>query len=79
MRKLLLASACLLTACGGSTAVEPLAPPASLLHPCPAPVLLPDRALTDQDIEIFWGRDRTALRTCASRHAGLATMMETPQ
>ena len=69
-------SACLLTACGGSTVVEAVdlaVPPSpSLLMPCREPVLLPERALSDREVEIFWGRDRSALRECASRHAGLA-------
>lgn len=49
-----------------------VAPPASLTAPCAAPVGLPDRALSDRDIEVFWGRDRSALRACGSRHQGLA-------
>jgi hypothetical protein len=32
-------------------------------------VVLPDRALSDQDIEVLWGRDRSALRECAARVA----------
>ena len=42
---------------------------------CPAPVQLPARALTDQEIEILWGRDRSALRDCAQR---LATVTGQP-
>jgi uncharacterized protein YceK len=58
MRNLLLAFACLMTGCAASISAE---------APCADPVTLPDRALTDQEIEIFWGRDRTALRVCKGR------------
>jgi hypothetical protein len=30
-------------------------------------VVLPDRALSDRDIEVMWGRDRSALRECGAR------------
>lgn len=50
----------------------PVIIPASLLVPCDAPVALPSRDLTFTEVEVFWGRDRSALRTCADRHAGLA-------
>jgi len=30
-------------------------------------VVLPERALNDQEIEVFWGRDRSALRECGTR------------
>lgn len=65
----------LLTACGGLTSgsVVQVAfpPPPSLTAPCATPVVLPERALSDRDIEIFWGRDRSALRACGSAHDGL--------
>lgn len=66
MRTLLLClSACLLTGCAGSKpSVE--APPSATL-PCAAPVTLPDRALSDRDVEILWGRDRRALLDCAGQ------------
>jgi hypothetical protein len=57
---LLLTSACLLSACAGLTAFNDL-------PPCAGPVDLPDRALSDQDIEILWGRDRVALKNCAGK------------
>lgn len=49
-----------------------ITPPPSLTQPCPAPVDLPQRALNDAEVEVLWGRDRSALRACASRHAALA-------
>lgn len=68
---LLLLPAFLLTGCAASTAsrppVDPI--PASIAAPCANPVILPDRALSDQEVEVFWGRDRTALRSCKSKHA----------
>lgn len=68
---LLLLPACLLTGCAGSIAANPPAPPPSLTLACAAPVALPERAMSDRDVEIFWGRDRTALRACAERHGAL--------
>lgn len=35
--------------------------------PCDAPVEIPDRAINDREIEILWGRDRTALRSCGDK------------
>lgn len=53
--------ACLAAASCASTHTRPA------VAPCDAPVTLPDRALSDQSIEIYWGRDRDALRTCGKR------------
>lgn len=66
-----------LTACGGSTVARPLVlvPSPSLLVACAAPVALPDRALTQAEAEIYWGRDRTALRACGGQVSGLATWL----
>lgn len=43
--------------------------PAEAAKPCPAPVALPDRDLTETEGATYWGRDRTALRVCESRRA----------
>ena len=67
---LLLLPLSLLAGCAGSTPSAD-APP-SLLVPCDRPVILPDRALSDRDVELLWGRDRAALVACRSRHEGLA-------
>jgi hypothetical protein len=68
-----------LTACAASTVVSPrLNPPPSLLVKCAAPVRLPERALTQVEVETFWGRDREALRRCAGRHRALATILTSP-
>ena len=50
-----------LTGCGGLTpSVEPTSP-------CVRPVAIPDRALTDVDVEVFWGRDRNELLKCGDK------------
>lgn len=36
--------------------------------PCSAPTVLPDRALNDQEAEIYWGRDRQHLVECYWRN-----------
>jgi|GEM_PF-196349 len=61
---------CVLTACAASTEGK-LAPPPSLTVACPAPVALPDRALTQAEVELSWGRDRSALRDCGDRLGAL--------
>lgn len=43
--------------------------PAEAELPCPAPVLLPDRAISAAETTSLWGADRGALRTCESRRA----------
>ena len=75
MRITSLAAACLLpalSACGSGDApveIPPRTTQASLLVRCEAPVALPSRDLTGIEIEIMWGRDRSALRACGVRHA----------
>lgn len=77
MRNLLLCLAVLaLPGCNGSMLDrlrEPEAPPPppSMLAPCLEPVTLPEGGLSDQGVEILWGRDRDALRQCANRHRAL--------
>jgi len=66
-----------LTACAASTGVKPrISPPPSLLVPCDKPVHLPERALTQAEVETLWGRDRAALRRCGARHRGLVTNLQ---
>lgn len=64
----------LLTACGASATAK-VQPPPSLTSPCAAPVALPERALTQVEVETGWGRDRAALRTCGEKLAGLASFV----
>lgn len=65
-----------LTACAASTpSIKQLhvdAPPASLVQPCRSPVGIPERQLTQADVENYWLRDRRSLVDCRSRHNGLA-------
>jgi hypothetical protein len=43
----------------------------SLLKKCDLPVQLPDRMLTQQEVEHYWGIDRKNLIICAKRHGYL--------
>jgi len=64
-----------LAACSGSikSAEIDVAPPgAALTEPCSPPVALPDRALTQAEVEVRWARDRVDLLDCGKRHAALA-------
>ncbi len=47
-------------------------PPADLLEPCPAPLVLPLRDATQGEVVRWWGADRGALRACGDRHEALA-------
>ena len=59
-----------LTGCANADVEAPIIP-ASLLVACSDPVALPSRDLTFTEVEVMWGRDRSALRTCRDRHSGL--------
>jgi len=72
MPKSLLLPAFLCLASCASTSADRLDPPPSLTSPCAAPARLPERDMTDQEVEVLWGRDRSALRACGSRLDGLA-------
>lgn len=48
--------------------VEREVPKASKV-PCDDPVPLPDRRLSEPESATYWGKDRTALRTCEARRA----------
>ena len=64
-----------LGACSASTpSVEELniqRAPASLTQACPRPVRLPNRELSQSEVEDYWLVDRRNLINCGSRHAGL--------
>lgn len=64
-----------LSGCFGADVPLTEPPPPSLLVECPAPVAIPQRDLTATEVEVFWGRDRTALRTCADRHGALVKVV----
>lgn len=46
-------------------------PDASLTQTCAPPVDLPNRELTQAEVERFWGQDRAALIVCRDRLSGL--------
>jgi len=69
-------SLCLLAACSGSIVADMAGVPAKLTASCAAPVALPQRDIRQAEVELAWGRDRAALRDCASRHALLADFLE---
>ncbi|WP_440411994.1 hypothetical protein [Neorhizobium petrolearium] len=47
--------------------------------PCPAPVTLPNRAITAKETTDFWGADRSALRVCEQRRAAAVQALRRPQ
>lgn len=53
-----------LTACAGSTKSGSLKPEVYVTQKCSRPVLLPERALTQAEVEKFWAKDRKALLQC---------------
>jgi hypothetical protein len=60
-----------LTACGVSTGSNRLLvtdAPAELLRHCKLPVKLPERGLTQADVEKLWGTDRASLVRCHNKH-----------
>jgi len=71
---MLLAPLCLATLCAGCGFRSPNLPPppAGLVEPCPRPVALPDRGLSQAEVETAWRRDRIALVACGDRLTGLA-------
>jgi hypothetical protein len=68
---MLIAPLLALTACAGSRAADVQPLPPSVAVPCHDPVALPQRGLTQAEVERLWGADRDALRDCGARH-GLA-------
>lgn len=75
-------TAFLLQACAASTPsgeieVGPVQQAAA--EPCAGPVILPDRALSDAELEVFWRRDRIRLVNCREKHAVLADYAKATQ
>lgn len=77
---MLVACVCLLTAgCASTKSVEVAPPPpprltspdTALTAPCKRPVALPDREITQKDVETLWITDRQSLLNCRSRHVAL--------
>ena len=52
------------TACAGSTKSGNVKPELAVTQKCKLPVSLPDRDLTQAEVEKFWMRDRKALLEC---------------
>lgn len=81
MRIRSLAAVCLAlvsSACGSGDDAAPQiqrTPPASLLVRCAGPVEIPARDLTGAEVEVMWGRDRSALRSCGSQAEALVGWM----
>lgn len=61
----LAASVWALTACAAWVPHDP--PPEALAAPCPPPVALPVRAMTQAEVETAWRVDRMALADCGER------------
>ena len=60
-----------MTACNVSTGSGKLLvtdAPAELLRNCKLPVKLPERGLTQADVEKLWGTDRASLVRCYKKH-----------
>lgn len=76
MRILMLAVALsVLTACAGSgpsadrLRIDPPAP--SLTEPCDYATELPNRSMSQREVEEFWIEDRRRLAECRGKHEGL--------
>ena len=52
----------------GSIAADVAPPPDTLVVLCQEPQGLPVRTLTQAEVEVWWGRDRAALRDCGEWH-----------
>lgn len=72
---MLVASLLVQTACGDSTrsdsAPEIADPPTGLTQDCERPVELPQRTLTQSEVEAYWIADRENLIRCGVRLAAL--------
>ena len=42
------------------------------VDPCAAPVIIPDRWLSDREVEILWARDRKELLNCGDKVEALS-------
>lgn len=51
--------------------------PAAAREPCPEPVAVPDRRLSQQEVVSLWGRDRAALRMCEPRRRAAVEAVDT--
>lgn len=69
-----------LTACEGSirSSKAPIiaSPGDNLIRPCQRPVSLPDRALTQEEVESYWIRDRANLIACGKQLQSLSEFIK---
>lgn len=68
---LLLTIAWVLAGCSGLIASVSTAPVIGA-DPCASPVKLPQRALNDREVELYWGRDRRELLDCRDKVEALS-------
>ena len=70
----------LLTACGGLTRSNKppvlVGPPTEFSDSCPDPVEMPEKELTQFEVEQFWMQDRISLIICKNRHISLRTFYD---
>lgn len=78
------ALAAIVSACS-HVEVEPTPTPVKFLganvppearKPCPAPVFVPDRDMTQSEVFTGWKTDRTSLQICEIRRAGAVSAIE---
>lgn len=77
---MLIVALSMLTACGESIgSVEPpklSSPPLGLTGPCARPIDLPDRELTQKEVEFYWINDRENLIRCGLQLQDLIAFYE---
>ena len=79
---MLITSLSVLTACAGSTRSNNnlqgvLTPaPAELVVPCASPITLPERELTQAEVERYWLKDRKNLVICKRQKDGVVKYYE---
>lgn len=70
-----------LTACAASiplvSTTKPLLDKAPTVAKCEHPQVLPERELTQADVEHYWGKDRANLRLCAKERKLIENYYET--
>lgn len=47
-----------------------------LLLPCDDPVFIPEKDLTQAEVEKYWGEDRSRLVACRDKHTGLILVLK---
>lgn len=52
-------------------------PDSALASPCRQPTAIPQRELTQGEVEALWSKDRVALSVCYKKHRGIIRYFET--